>query len=357
MARRASAEAAVCDCLVALPMATGSVGTLFAKNSDRPPDETQELEWLPPGRDEGPVRATYIEVDPSPHPRLGVLGSRPWWMWGLEHGVNEAGVAIGNEAIFTTLDPHGLPPRLIGMDLVRLGLERADTARAAVEVIIGLLERYGQGGSGHYGVDDPYWSSFLIADPSDAWVVETSGTLWATEQVQRTRAISNRTTIPTFDAAYRDAAMPTETITDPRLRASQTVLAAKPVTVAALEAHLRDHTTGEGGFSVCMHVPDYMATTAAMIAELPGPFSSSRPLAHVCLGPPCTSIFVPVAVGRALGRPPAWTRFATLAPEHRELLASLEAELAAAAPTAADSDIWTPEAWRRVEACLDHPGR
>ena len=351
----------MCDCLVALPRASASGVTLLAKNSDRPPDEAQHLEWLPPRRDERSLKVTYMEVAPAPGHTIGVVGSRPWWMWGLEHGVNEAGVAIGNEAIFTTLDPHGLPARLIGMDLVRLGLERGESAYAAIEVMIGLLERYGQGGSGHYGVDDPYWSSFLVADHGEAWVLETSGREWALERVQRVRAISNRTTIPAFDAAHRDLAMPTEVVTDPRLRASQAVLAADPVTVCALRAHLRDHTSGDGGFSVCMHVPDYMATTAALIAELPGPFPSGRPLAHVCLGQPCTSIFVPLAVGRTLGHPPDWARFTALGTasglaEARGALAALEAELAEAASTCADSEDWAEEAWGRVEACLPASG-
>jgi len=343
----------VCDTLLALPAATAAGRTLFAKNSDRPPDEAQELEWLAPRRDDAPVRATYVEVDPSPRPTLGVLGSRPWWTWGLEHGVNEAGVAIGNEAIFTTLDPHRAPPALLGMDLVRLGLERASSAADAVAAMIELLERYGQGGSGRPGVDDPYWSSFLVADATDAWVLETSGRRWATEQVSRSRAISNRTTIPAFDAELRDPAVATEVTIDPRLRASQAVLAHEPVTLDGLRAHLRSHSDGAHGFSVCMHVPGYAATTAAMIVELPGPFPSPRPLAHVCLGAPCASLFVPVAVGRALGRPPAWARFADLAPGHREALDRLEAALAAAAPHDADSDAWAPAAWQAVDAVLD----
>jgi hypothetical protein len=342
----------VCDALVALPPATDTGRVLFAKNSDRPPDEAQEIEWLAPRRDHRPRRATYIEVEPSPGPTLGVLGSRPWWTWGLEHGVNEAGVAIGNAAIFTRLDPHGCEPRLIGMDLVRLALERADTAAGAVEAIVTLLERYGQGGSGHHGVDDPYWSSFLVADATGGWVVETSGTAAATEPVARTRAISNRTTIPSFDAEHRDRSMATDVVTDPRLAASATVLAGEPVTVASLEAHLRDDHSGVDGWSVCMHVPDFSVTTAGMVAELPGPFASGRPLAHVCLGSPCRSLFVPVAVGRPLGDPPRWSRFAALGPEDRVRLAPLERELADAAPARADSEGWAAAAWRRVEAAL-----
>lgn len=345
----------MCDCLVALPGATTSARTLFAKNSDRPADEAQELEWLPPRHDTDPVHTTYIDIDPAPDWTVGVLASRPAWMWGLEHGVNEAGVAVGNEAVYTTDDPHRVPPRLVGMDLVRLALERAETAAAAVEVIVELVERYGQGGSGYEGRDDPYWSSFLLADASDAWVVETSGTVTATERVTRTRAISNRLTIPAFDAAHRDPAMPTD-FADPRLHASEAVLAAEPVTVASLKDHLRDHSTGVHGFTVCMHVGDEIATTAAVIAELPGPFPSGRTLAHMCLGSPCRSIFVPVAVGRALGQPPPWKAFSDVSDETRRRLLTLESELAAAAPTDADDDAWAPDAWRRVDRLLTGAG-
>ena len=49
--------------------------------------------------------------------------------------MNENGVAIGNHTIYTR-DP--VPKTgLLGMDLVRLGLERARTAESAAEIIIG----------------------------------------------------------------------------------------------------------------------------------------------------------------------------------------------------------------------------
>ncbi|HUQ38835.1 MAG TPA: C69 family dipeptidase [Acidimicrobiales bacterium] len=332
----------MCDCLVALPAATARGATLFAKNSDRPPHEAQRVEWLAPRRDTGAVRTTWIEVEPHPADTIGVLVSRPWWMWGVEHGVNEAGVAAGNETIYTTLDPRGAPPALLGMDLVRLALERADTAHAAVAVITDLLERYGQGGSGHHGVERPYWSSFLVADPTDAWVVESSGTTWATERVTDVRAISNRTTIPSFDAEHRHPRQPVETLVDPRLNASRAVLGAGAVDAPALRAHLRSHVGGADGWTVCMHVPEVEATTASVIAELP---VADRPWAHVLLGSPCTSVFVPLPVGRPLGEPVAWEAFTALGPTDRTRLDELEAELVA---DARDDDEWPAEAWRRV---------
>ena len=50
----------------------------------------------------------------------------------------QEGVVIGNEAVWTRLsDPaHDLVPRLLGMDLLRLGLERGRSARAALEVAV-----------------------------------------------------------------------------------------------------------------------------------------------------------------------------------------------------------------------------
>jgi secernin len=137
----------MCDSVVALPSATGGA-TLFAKNSARPSTERQLLERVRPRRDAQALQVTHIAIDPFDGETLACVISRPEWCWGAEHGVNEAGVAIGNHTIYTTLDPRPFPPALIGMDLVRLGLERGESAAAAVSVITTLLDRHGQGGSG-----------------------------------------------------------------------------------------------------------------------------------------------------------------------------------------------------------------
>ncbi len=284
----------MCDALVALGPATADGVTLFAKNSDRPPDERQVVAWHAPRRDRSPFRATHVEVDPHPADTLGCLLSVPTWGWGAEHGVNEAGVAVGNEAIYTTADPRAAPPGLTGMDLVRLALERAATAGAAVEVVTDLLERHGQGGTGHdpRGAGGPkaYWSSFLVADPARAYVVETSGRSWAVEEVDEVRAVSNRTTIPWFDATHRHPRQPVADLVDPRWHASQRVLADRPVTVDGLRRHLRSHDScALPGWSVCMHATDdggrpVEVTAASMIAEL---HRERPPVAWVLVGSPC----------------------------------------------------------------------
>jgi dipeptidase len=77
------------------------------------------------------------------------------------------------------------------MDLVRLGLERAASAAQAVEVITGLLEAHGQGGDcGHLG-RFYYQNGFIIADPREAYVLETVGRWWIVEKVADVRALSN----------------------------------------------------------------------------------------------------------------------------------------------------------------------
>lgn len=210
-------------------------------------------------------------------------------MWGAEHGVNEAGVAVGNTTVYTTLDLRGTPDGLTGMDLVRLALERATTAAEAVATITESIERYGQGGSGHdpaiTPAGRPYWNAFLIADPSAAYVIDTSGQEWAVEQVADVRAISNRTSITGFDQAHRHPRQPVERLVNPRWHAGQRVLARRPVTVGALTAHLRSHDScGDQGWSVCMHAGDVEATTASMIAELR---AAGDVRVHVLTGSPC----------------------------------------------------------------------
>jgi dipeptidase len=139
---------------------------------------------------------------------LEVILSKPFQMWGAEMGVNEKGVAIGNEAVFTKFPFEKKNKGLTGMDMLRLALETATDARSALNYIIELNDRYGQDACGGYRDKGMYYhNSFLIADPHEAYVLETAGPFWVVEQVKGFRAISNGLSIGcNYDAVHPEAA-------------------------------------------------------------------------------------------------------------------------------------------------------
>lgn len=341
-ARRASIQCpAVCDTLVSLT----DDGVLFAKNSDRDPNEPQILRWFAAAdhADGGDVACTWIEIPQVPHTNAVVL-SQPWWMWGAEIGANEHGVVIGNEAVYTT-EAYG-DPALLGMDLLRLGLERADTAERAAAVIVELLEAHGQGGScSHERPWATYHNSFLIADRMGAIVLETAGRHWASETVTgRGRSISNGLTIAEFAARFANHVRGEEVACAVRRSRTQAAaIAAHGVT--DLFAALRDHgSTGvvwepERGSLAgpCAHAGGTLAatqTTASWVSDLrPGGVHWATATAA-----PCTSTFHPVRIDEPveLGPEPSnrfdpsvrWWRHELL---HRLALRDLPASLASVA--------------------------
>lgn len=177
----------------------GPQGTFFAKNSDRSPNEVQLLEYHPRQNQAlEQVACTYITI-PQVRETYGVLLSRPAWMWGAEMGVNEFGLCIGNEAVFTkgTYGKNGLT----GMDMVRLALERCRNAQDALELLISLLETYGQGGNCGFDHKFYYDNAFLIMDRKEIFVLETAGKKWVYKRCTEA-SISNRLTIGRDGTAY-----------------------------------------------------------------------------------------------------------------------------------------------------------
>ncbi len=185
----------MCDTFVALSDATADGSVILAKNSDREPNEAHEIVLVAGADhpDSALVQCTYREIAQVPRTHA-VLLAKPYWIWGAEMGANEHGVVIGNEAVFTKV-PHEQEPGLIGMDLLRLGLERGSTAAEAVDVITDLLAEHGQGGTCGHTRDLRYDNSFLVADAGEAWVLETAGREWAAQRVTSSRSISNAITI------------------------------------------------------------------------------------------------------------------------------------------------------------------
>ena len=325
----------MCDTLWPLAASTARGATLFAKNSDRERNEAQGLELSPRRRGGGPLRLTYLAIPDAPASHA-CLGSGPCWMWGAEIGANEHGVAIGNEALHAKT-PAQRKRALTGMDLVRLGLERAATAAEAVEVITGLLEQYGQGGNcGHLG-RFYYDNGFIIADPNEAFVLETQGRWWAVERVKRHRALSNAYSIGKgydgvsvdfarharehhwtgltgrFDVAKEllDEARDAVSFGRGRCARGNALLdrAAPRLTPSSMMAILRDHgddpdwsPADTRNRTICMHAaqgPRRSQSVGSMVSEL-------RPgrTVHWVTGTsaPCTSLFKPVLFG--VGWPP-----------------------------------------------------
>lgn len=185
----------MCDTFVALDNSTQDKSIIFGKNSDRPDSEVQLITYNPRTKysNSEEVQCSYISI-PQASETAAVVLSQPWWMWGAEMGANEHSVVIGNESVGTLEPLRRLG--LLGMDLLRLGLERGKSAKEALNVITGLLEKHGQGGGCAY--NDPSWmyhNSFIIADTEEAYVLETADQWWIVEQVENVRSISNGITI------------------------------------------------------------------------------------------------------------------------------------------------------------------
>lgn len=321
----------------------GIHGWIFGKNSDREPNEVQIVEYHPPGsfNSTDQVQCTYTAI-PQVEKTRGVVISRPLWMWGAEMGVNDKSVAIGNEAVWTREKIHK-QGRLTGMDLVRLALERSSTAEEGVSTITSLLERYGQGGAcGYRNKNFHYHNSFLVADPTQAWVLETAGEFWAAKKLSGPYAISNGLTIDqdfdlhhprlvenaisrgfakvnepfSFQKAYRDSfyrffsgceirrAMTTQSLSD-RTPVSPSLDNLLLEAFARLRNHGED-PYGMGGFRgtrVCAHSANSLArdatqTTASLVASLePG---HPPQIFTTGTSAPCTSVFKPIPMSQDL---------------------------------------------------------
>ena len=179
-----------CDTVVALSNATVDNQVIFGKNSDRPAVECQPLvlrerksHFL-----DSMTNCQFIRL-PEVRTTYRHIGSTPYWCWGDEHGFNEHQVVIGNEGLGSKYEFDS--PKLIGMELVRLGLERASTAAEAVEVMTTLITKYGQGKFSNQANVRTYDNGYIITDPHEAYILETAGHEWATKRIDSIAGISN----------------------------------------------------------------------------------------------------------------------------------------------------------------------
>jgi dipeptidase len=326
--------------MVALPQATANGQVIFGKNSDRPANEAQPLELhARTSHSGGHAGAQFVKV-PQAAVTYRHVGSRPYWCAGYEHGFNEHQVVIGNEALPTRLK-ESPTPKLIGMELLRLGLERGKTAAEAVDVITGLVSQFGQGKFANKADVRTYDNSFIIADPHEAYIVEAAGHDWAVKQVRHSASISNvckiggdadrvspdaaqrATGAELFEMGFGDSFVFADAFAD--RAASTSGIARQCRSEALLGAHdgrvdartvmrvLSDHSDGSnpsepfvedvrGSVSICLHRDDPVnpgSSAASLVADLCAD-GSRLPVYWCGMYSPCMTLYMPVFIEGAL---------------------------------------------------------
>ena len=309
----------MCDSLYASSPASRGP-SFFAKNSDRHPDEPQAL-CLVPGRPASPRIAVGAKSFERPDRGYSFLLSKPSWMGGGEMGLNERGVAIGNEAVFSRF--KAAKDGSLGMDILRASLGHASTAAEARDFLCAFVEAEDQGGNGAYRGSLVYSNSFIVADPREAFVVETAGRRWAWKAIPERATISNAYSIESdYDAVDAATARELETsgegigwrahVEDRFYLAFTKGDSRRACTMGSLTkgeepsfegmlAALRDHgrgsRPGRGMGSPCVHeagFPVKSSTTASLIVEYPSSGEGCITAWYTGSSHPCLSVFVPI---------------------------------------------------------------
>ena len=319
-----------CDTLI-VPAKFSEYGVnTIAKNSDRPTGEPQPLCFYKGAEySEGEMLKTTHLTIPQARKTYSVVGSRPYWIWGFEMGYNEKGLIIANEAEFSRMDEDS-EEGLLGMDMLRLALERADSAKCAIAIITELLKKYGQKAQASMLTKRTYENTFIIADKTEIWVLETAGREWAAKKVTEKQGVSNCYSIrkeidlmsdnlekiarekrwlapcETFDFAK---AYTGRIISQPlgvqRFRRSNKLLGKKDIhNFSSLKNILCDHFDGElieprfgataGTFlSICMHMRDFgeFETSASLMARIDEKLGI---IARYAPCQPCLSAYIPI---------------------------------------------------------------
>jgi hypothetical protein len=288
----------MCDTFVALSDSTANGSVLLAKSADTEVNEAQHFLRLPAREypDGALVRVTH-RVIPQARRTYEALIDKSFWLYGGEIGANEHGVAVGNEAVFSTLPSEG--DGVVLIDLLRLILERCATRHEAVDLVASMLAEFGQGGNCELRGNSHFDGSFIVSDRSGAVVIETAGREWAAREVKGVGSISNGYTIgsdwdrssltasngskPDFSGLVADQEKTRCVAAVERQRSSRDFLEAHRgrITLRTMADLLR--YTGPGRYTplegeaptrICMHAAPYdyrlWQATGAMIADTRG---------------------------------------------------------------------------------------
>lgn len=321
-----------CDTLI-VPAKFSEYGVnTIAKNSDRPTGEPQPICFYKGAEyaDGEMLKTTHLTI-PQVRKTYSVVGSRPYWIWGFEMGYNEKGLIIANEAEFSRMEEDS-EDGLLGMDMLRIALERADSVRYAIVIITDLLKKYGQKAQASMLTRRTYENTFILADKDEVWVLETAGREWAAKKIVEKQGISNCYSIRRemdlgsdrlekiarekrwlapdepfdFAKAYTGRVI-SQPLGVQRFRRSNKLLGKKDIhNFSSLKKILCDHSEGElieprfGAFSgtflsICMHMRDFgeFETSASLMARIDEKLGI---IARYAPCQPCLSAYIPVYI-------------------------------------------------------------
>jgi hypothetical protein len=319
----------MCDTFILSNPSSGEKKRYFAKNSDREISEMQIPVYISKNgssSDEGLIleysekyqkgtkllTKKYLFDSSEIKQKYSVILSKPVWMWGGEIGVNEKGLAIGNEAVYSKLTSPEPAEGLLAMDVLRAALECCGTAEEALEFLIRLTEKHSMSADGGYKNIYCYDSSFLIMDVKKGYVFETAGKEWASKEIDANWFISNAYSIETeydrisgnnknvnFKTEFEDRERALEKAGDYRRERGLAKLNARPADNALVKEVLRSHLNDSeeikpGCRAICRHPAEEneICTTASMYVEYMG----DSFILWIANSPfPCMSVYLPYA--------------------------------------------------------------
>jgi secernin len=316
-----------CTAIVADKSATLDGRVLIAKNKDLGVNDCQILDMRkrenhPPN---SKVRCEYIEIPQAPV-TYGWIGMKLPSQWGVGMGVNEFGVAITINAVQSKERFEGRGG-LSTADVCRLGLEISRNSREAVELMGNLIEEYGQRVEGAPTITGQI---YVIADPEESWILESTVYHWCAVKVNGVEARANQFQITTdrdlgskdlvdyairqgwckskeefnFASCYSAEGYP---FASSQTRIERGIELLEPklgrICIEDLMEVLRDHYENTELYRYPPHKnPNYRTicvgrTSASMVCHLRPWMPGQLQLMWYSVCPPCESIFVPVYAG------------------------------------------------------------
>uniref|UniRef100_A0A182TJ27 Uncharacterized protein n=1 Tax=Anopheles melas TaxID=34690 RepID=A0A182TJ27_9DIPT len=189
------------ETFVVLPPCTESnrKQIIYGRNGTGSAEQVTEVVYLPTADGSEPITLpSGCEIAGAAS--LGVILNKPAGSWGAESGSNEKAVTIG---LSYSEQGAGGDGKVSALDLVRLGLERGESAPDAVDKLVALVEQ-------HAPEDrNALKAAFVVCDPAAVWLLNVAGQFWAAKQIQESSvalAATGFTIGASFDRSTDDLA-------------------------------------------------------------------------------------------------------------------------------------------------------